>query len=115
MNIPTLDLVGMIDYYLEVLANKNLDFKPKKYPKPNLEIDILSTIDEWNTVMETGKGSMDDLDTTSERKREIDEILKETHKQYMNGEIKARPLKEFMEERKRKIQELKSVCDKGDD
>ena len=58
LNIPTLDLVGMIDYYLEVLANKNLDFKPKKYPKPNLEIDILSTIDEWNNVMETGKGSI---------------------------------------------------------
>lgn len=56
---------------------------------------------------------MNDLDITSERKREIDEILKETHNQYMNGEIKARPLKEFMEERK--IQELKSVCDKGDD
>ena len=35
-------------------------------------------------VMETGKGSMDDLDITSERKREIDEILKETHKKYTN-------------------------------
>ena len=58
LNIPTLDLVGMIDYYLEVLSNKDLDFKPKKYPKPNLEIDILSTIDEWNSVMETGKGSI---------------------------------------------------------
>ena len=58
LNIPTLVLVGMIDYYLEVLANKDLDFKPKKYPKPNLEIDILSTIDEWNNVMETGKGSI---------------------------------------------------------
>lgn len=58
LNIPTLDLVGMIDYYLEVLANKNLDFKPKKYPKPNLEIDILSSIDDWNTVMSTGKGSI---------------------------------------------------------
>lgn len=34
-------------------------------------------------------------------------------KQYMNGDIKARPIEEFWEERK--IQELKSVCDGGDD
>lgn len=58
---------------------------------------------------------MDDLDITPDRRREIGEILKETHKKYMNGEIKARPLEEFLEERKRKIQELKSNCDKGDD
>lgn len=58
LNIPTLDINGMIDYYLEVLAAKNLDYKPKKYPKPNLEIDILSSIDDWNVVMETGKGSI---------------------------------------------------------
>ena len=58
LNVPTLDLVGMIDYYLEVLANKNLDYRPKKYPKPNLEIDILSPIEDWNTVMSTGKGSI---------------------------------------------------------
>ena len=58
LNVPTLDLVGMIDYYLEVLANKDLDYRPKKFPKPNLEIDILSSIEEWNTVMETGKGAI---------------------------------------------------------
>lgn len=34
-------------------------------------------------------------------------------KQYMNGDIKARPIEEFWEERK--IQELKCVCDGGDD
>ena len=34
-------------------------------------------------------------------------------KQYMNGDIKARPIEEFWAERK--IQELKSVCDGGDD
>lgn len=52
---------------------------------------------------------------TPERKREIDEVLKETHKKFMNGEIKARPIKEFWEERKRKNEELKNGCDKGDD
>ena len=58
LNIPTLDIVGMIDYYLEVLANKDLEYRPKKFPKPNLEIDVLSPIDDWNTVMETGKGAI---------------------------------------------------------
>lgn len=58
LNIPTLDINGMIDYYLEVLAAKNLDHRPKKYPKPNLEIDILSSLADWNVVMEAGKGSI---------------------------------------------------------
>ena len=35
-------------------------------------------------MIETGKVSMDDLDITPERKREIDEILKETHKKHIN-------------------------------
>lgn len=58
LNVPTLDIMGMIDYYLEILAAKNLDYKPKKYPKPNLEIDILSSVEDWNNVMNTGKGSI---------------------------------------------------------
>ena len=58
LNIPTLDIMGMIDYYLDILAVKDLEYKPKKYPKPNLEIDILSSIEDWNTVMSTGKGSI---------------------------------------------------------
>ena len=58
LNVPTLDIMGMIDYYLEILAAKDLDYKPKKYPKPNLEIDILSSIEDWNNVMNTGKGSI---------------------------------------------------------
>lgn len=58
LNIPTLDILGMIDYYLEILAAKDLEYKPKKYPKPNLEIDILSSIEDWNNVMTTGKGSI---------------------------------------------------------
>ena len=58
LNVPTLDIMGMIDYYLEILDSKNLEYRPKKYPKPNLEIDILSSIEDWNTVMTTGKGSI---------------------------------------------------------
>lgn len=58
LNVPTLDIMGMIDYYLEILAAKDLNYKPKKYPKPNLEIDILSSVDDWISVLETGKGSI---------------------------------------------------------
>ena len=58
LNVPTLDIMGMIDYYLEILAAKDLEYKPKKYPKPNLEIDILSSVEDWNNVMTTGKGSI---------------------------------------------------------
>ena len=58
LNIPTIDIIGMIDYYLEILAAKDLEYRPKKYPKPNLEIDILSPQSDWVNVLETGKGSI---------------------------------------------------------
>ena len=58
LNIPTLDIIGMIDYYIDVLTHKDLESKPKKFPKPNLEINIHSKIDEWNHILETGKGSL---------------------------------------------------------
>lgn len=58
LNIPTVDINGMIDYYLEILTAKDIEYTPKKYPKPNLEIDILSSVEDWNTVMSTGKGSI---------------------------------------------------------
>lgn len=58
LNIPTIDINGMIDYYLEILAAKDIDYQPKKYPKPNLEIDILSSVEDWANVLTTGKGSI---------------------------------------------------------
>ena len=58
LNIPTLDIIGMIDYYIDILTHKDLEYKPKKFPKPNLEINIHSTVDEWNHILETGKGSL---------------------------------------------------------
>ena len=47
LNIPCLDIPGMLDYYIEVLKNKDLEFTPKKLPIPNLGADILSTKSEW--------------------------------------------------------------------
>lgn len=56
LNIPTIDIMGMIDYYIEVLTAKDTSFRPKKLPKPNLEINVLSTKEEWDNVLLTGKG-----------------------------------------------------------
>ena len=58
LNIPTMDITGMIDYYIEILTNKNIEYKPVKYPKPNLEIDILSSQQDWAHILETGRGSL---------------------------------------------------------
>ena len=56
LNIPTLDIIGMLDYYIEVLQAKDTSYRPKKLPKPNLEINMLSTKEEWDNVLLTGKG-----------------------------------------------------------
>lgn len=58
LNIPTIDIIGMIDYYIEILTNKDVNYKPKKYPKPNLEVNVVSSIDDWNTILNTGKGTL---------------------------------------------------------
>ena len=58
LNVPTLDINSMIDYYIDVLSHKDLDYRPKKFPNPNLEIDILSNKEDWNNIMRTGKGSI---------------------------------------------------------
>lgn len=58
LNIPPLDILGMFDYYIDVLSHKDLNYVPKKVPLPNLEVDILSTKEEWNTILKTGKGSL---------------------------------------------------------
>ena len=58
LNIPTLDINGMIDYYIDVLNHKNLEYQPKTFPNPNLEIDILSSKEDWYNIMRTGKGSI---------------------------------------------------------
>lgn len=58
LNIPTIDILGMFDYYIDILKNKSLDYVPKNYPNPNLEIDVISSKDDWNNIMRTGKGSL---------------------------------------------------------
>ena len=58
LNIPTIDMFGMIDYYINVLEHKSLDFKPRKFPQPNYDCDVISDSEAWNQVMKTGKGTI---------------------------------------------------------
>lgn len=58
INIPTLDIADMFDYYLEILKNKDVTFRPKKLPKPNLNIDIISSKQDWENILTTGEGSI---------------------------------------------------------
>lgn len=58
LNVPTLNINDMIDYYIDVLKHKDVDYRPAKVPNPNLEIDILSSKEDWKQVMLTGKGSI---------------------------------------------------------
>lgn len=58
LNIPTVDIFGMIDYYINVLEHKSLDFKPRKFPQPNYDCEVISDPEAWNQVMKTGKGTI---------------------------------------------------------
>jgi DNA gyrase/topoisomerase IV subunit A len=58
LNIPTIDINGMIDYYIDILSHHDLSYCPKKMPMPNLEIDVISSTKEWENILHTGKGSL---------------------------------------------------------
>lgn len=59
--LPKLDIIPininqMIDYYVAKLDAKDVNFKPKHYPYPNIGLDILSSRKDWESIMTTGKG-----------------------------------------------------------
>lgn len=56
INIPTLNIDEMFDYYIEIFKKKDLNYEPKKLPSPNIGNIILSKKEEWDNVLETGKG-----------------------------------------------------------
>ena len=58
LNIPSLDIEGMFDYYLDILKHKDLNYVPKKLPIPNVGVPILSSKKEWEEVLKSGKGSV---------------------------------------------------------
>ena len=46
LNIPTLDIIGMIDYYIEILSNKDINYKPNKDISIQLCIGLKLNIDD---------------------------------------------------------------------
>ena len=58
LTIPTVDILGMVDYYVNILEHKSLTFKPRKFPKPNYDCEVISDENAWNQIMETGKGTL---------------------------------------------------------
>lgn len=58
LNIPSLDISGMFDYYLDILKHKDLNYVPKKLPIPNMGVPIISSKKDWEEVLKTGKGTI---------------------------------------------------------
>ena len=58
LNIPSLDIAGMFDYYIDILKHKDLNYVPKKLPIPNVGVPILSSKADWEEVLKTGKGTI---------------------------------------------------------
>lgn len=58
LNIPSLDIEEMFDYYLDILKHKDLNYVPKKLPIPNVGVPILSSKKDWEDVLKTGKGTI---------------------------------------------------------
>lgn len=58
LNIPPINIIEMIEYYIEILKNKSLDYTPNWIPSPNFEINVISSKDEWKEVMTSGKGTI---------------------------------------------------------
>lgn len=58
LNIPCLDIIGMLDYYLAILKQKDLKYIPKKLPIPNVGVPILSSKNDWEAILKTGKGTI---------------------------------------------------------
>lgn len=58
LNIPTINIEDMIDYYLNILKHKDINFVPRNFPQPNYDCKIVSDDSAWDTIMKTGKGTI---------------------------------------------------------
>ena len=58
LNVPTINLEELCDYYINILSHKTLDFTPRKLPSPNLELDIISPRSDWDNILKVGKGTL---------------------------------------------------------
>ena len=60
-------------------------------------------------MAEEEKELCESLGISLERKREIDRILMETHREYLNGEIKTMSLEEFKKRQEQRVIELEKL------
>jgi DNA gyrase/topoisomerase IV subunit A len=58
LNIPCVDIAGMFDYYMDVLRHKDVEYKPKKVPMPNLGVNVISDRKDWESALMTGSGTV---------------------------------------------------------
>lgn len=59
VNIPALNAVDLIKYYIEILKSKNLNTVPNVLVRPNYgNIKISSSVNEWKEILATGQGSI---------------------------------------------------------
>lgn len=58
LNIPCIDIMGMFDYYMDILKHKDLNYVPKKLPIPNVGVPILSKKADWEAILKTGNGTI---------------------------------------------------------
>lgn len=58
LNIPCIDIMGMFDYYMDILKHKDLNYIPKKLPIPNVGVPILSKKADWEAILKTGNGTI---------------------------------------------------------
>ena len=58
LNIPCLNVSDMFDYYLDIIAHKDLDYVPKKLPRLNSDNVMVSTKQEWEQVLKDGVGKI---------------------------------------------------------
>lgn len=58
LNIPCIDIMGMFDYYMDILKHKDLNYVPKKLPIPNVGVPILSKKADWEAILKTGNGTV---------------------------------------------------------
>lgn len=58
LNIPCINLLELIDYYIEILKQKDTSYEPQTFPSPNLGVEVISSRTEWEEILKTGKGSI---------------------------------------------------------
>lgn len=59
VNIPALNSYELINYIIRKLKAKDLDYKPRNYPTPNLgDVIIVSSKEDWEEILNNGTGKL---------------------------------------------------------